>query len=251
MSTKKSLPKPVSRDDWAARIAALDKAPAAPRKRKEPVTIARIVSAALTLVEAEGFDALTMRRVAAGLDVTPGALYAHVRDKVDLDDLMFGELCSRVVLPAPDPAQWQAQILHVCRQLCDQYLRYPGIARAALAAAPRSLDTLRINEGMLSILLAAGAAPGAAAWATDAAFQYTAAYSIAARRRHSEDDPADRAADRAEVIERFRMLPLDRFPITVTYAEEITSGDDHERFDSAVSLLFSGLVLNQQGPYEH
>jgi hypothetical protein len=145
-------------------------------------------------------------------------------------------------LPAPDPGQWLAQVLDVCRQLCDQYLRYPGISRAALAAAPRSLDTLRINEGMLAILLAAGASPRYASWATDAAFLYIGAYSIVSLRRHAEGDTAEAEVDRAEVIERFRMLPLDRFPITVTHAEELTSGEGHERFDSTLTLLFSGLT---------
>src|ERR1700734_1371518 len=102
-----------SRDQWAAQIAALDGPQAAPRPRREPITAARIVDAALQLVEAEGYDALTMRRVAAVLQSSPGALYAHVRDKAELDDLMIAELCSRVTLPPPDPAQWMAQVMGV------------------------------------------------------------------------------------------------------------------------------------------
>jgi AcrR family transcriptional regulator len=247
MPDKSSARGPVSRDRWAAQIAALNDPPRAPRLRKEPVTVARIVNAALELVAAEGFDALTMRRVAAALEVTPGALYAHVRDKAELDDLMTGELCSRVALPTPDPARWQEQVLGVCQQLRDQYLQYPGISRAALAAAPRSLDTLRINEGLLAILLAAGASPQSAAWAADAAFLYIGAYSVVSLRRHTEGDAGEAEADRVEVIERFRMLPADRFPVTVAYAAELTSGHGHERFDATIRRLFSGLTPQQEG----
>src|ERR1700759_699793 len=156
-----------SRDPWAGPIPALDATPDAPRSRREPITVARIVAAALQVVETEGVDALTMRRVAAALPASPGALYAHVRDKSELDDLMIGELCSRVTLPAPDPARWQVQAIEVCAQLRDQYLRYPEIWRATLATTPNSLDTLRIAEGLLAIMQAGGgarpAAPGAAA----------------------------------------------------------------------------------------
>ena len=227
----------VTRDGWAAQIAALDEPPAPPRPRREPLSASRIVAAALELVAAEGFDALTMRRVAARLEATPGALYAHVRDKAELDDLMLGALCSRVALPVPDPDRWTAQAVDVCRRLRDEYLRHPGIWRATLAAAPHSLDTLRINEGLLALLLAGGVSAQTAAWAADAAFLYVGAYSVMAPRRQSAEGPVDRD----EVVERLRMLPPDRFPITVAHAEELTSGADHERFDFTLGLLFGGL----------
>ncbi|MEU8399170.1 TetR/AcrR family transcriptional regulator [Nonomuraea sp. NPDC048892] len=232
----------VSRDEWAAQVAALTETPGASRPRREPLTAGRIVAAALELVEAEGFDELTMRRIAAALKASPGALYVHVRDKAELDDLMIGELCSRVTLPRPDPARWTEQAIDVCGQLRDQYLRYPGISRAALAAAPHSLHTLRLNEGMLAILLAGGASLRSAAWAADAAFLYVGAYSAVSLRRYPEEDAGEQAATRAEVVERLGMLPPDRFPITVAHAEELTSGEGHARFDFTLGLLFGGLT---------
>jgi AcrR family transcriptional regulator len=240
----------VSRDRWAAQIAALDDTQSAPRSRREPITADRIVEAALQVVEAEGFDALTMRRVAAALQASPGALYAHVRDKAELDDLMIGELCSRVTLPVPDPAQWEAQAVDVCRQLRDQYLQYPGIWRATLAAAPHSLDTLRINEGLLAILLAGGVPLQSAAWAIDAAFLYAGAYSVMSLRRHTGKDTGGRVVDRAELIERLRMLPPDRFPITAAHAPELVSGEGHDRFDFTLRLLFAGLAPQTGGQHE-
>jgi AcrR family transcriptional regulator len=239
-----------SRDRWAAQIAALDDTQDAPQPRKEPITAGRIVAAALQVVEAEGFGALTMRRVAAALQASPGALYAHVRDKAELDDLMIGELCSRVTLPVPDPAQWKAQAIDVCRQLRDQYLRYPEIWRATLAAAPHSLDTLRINEGLLAILLAGGVPLRSAAWAADAAFLYVGAYSVMSLRRRTGKDTDGRVVDRAELIERLRMLPADRFPITAAHAPELISGEGHDRFDFTLGLLFGGLTARIQGQRE-
>ncbi|MGB8380782.1 MAG: helix-turn-helix domain-containing protein, partial [Dermatophilaceae bacterium] len=75
--------------------------------RKEPLSAARIVRAALDLVAAEGFEALTMRRVAAALDTGPASLYAHVVNKADLDELLIGYLCSQIDLPEPDPDTWR------------------------------------------------------------------------------------------------------------------------------------------------
>ena len=242
MTDRKASRGVVSRDRWAAQIAALDGTQSAPRPRREPITAGRIVDAALQVVEAEGFDALTMRRVATALQASPGALYAHVRDKAELDDLMIGELCSRVTLPVPDPAQWKAQAIDVCRQLRDQYLRYPEIWRATLAAAPHSLETLRINEGLLAILLAGEVPLQTAAWAVDAVFLYVGAYSVMSPRRLADTDTDGRVVDRAELIERLRMLPPDRFPITAVSARELTSGEGHDRFDFTLGLLLGGLT---------
>src|SRR5919201_6111819 len=117
-----------------------------------------------------------MRRVAAALETGPASLYGHVRNKAELDDLLIGELSSTIDLPVPSPRAWRSQILNVCAQLRDRYLRYPGISRAALAVVPTNVKTLRINEGMLAILLAGGVAPQAAAWTIDALLLYVSAY---------------------------------------------------------------------------
>lgn len=235
-------PRPAaSRTAWAAQIAALDASPAVPRRRKAPLTAERIVATAFELIEAEGYDAVTMRRVAAALGTGPASLYAHVRSKSELDGLLIGALCARVVLPAPERRRWRAQALDVCRCLLDQYLRYPGISRAALAATPTRLDALRLNEGMLALLLAGGAEPQAAAWAVDATFLYVAAYGLeASLRRHPVEDADGRVLDRAETIERLRMLPVDRFPHTVALAAEVTAGAGHDRFDFTIGLLLAG-----------
>ena len=58
------------------------------------MSVARIVEAAFELVAAEGFDALTMRRVAAALRTSPASLYVHVQNKMELDSLMISELCA-------------------------------------------------------------------------------------------------------------------------------------------------------------
>lgn len=242
MASKKSSRAIDTRDAWAAQIAAMNQTPAVPAPRKEPLTAARIVEAALGLVQTEGYDALTMRRVAAALESSPGALYVHVRDKAALDDLMIGELCSRIAIPTPRSERWLEQTVDVCRQLRDQYLSYPGIGRAALASTPHSLNTLRITEGLLAILTAGGVSMKSAAWASDAAYLYISAYTIVSLRRNAEVDTDGNVIDRDEVVERFEMLPAQHFPITVAHAKELTSGDGHERFDFTLELIFGGLT---------
>jgi AcrR family transcriptional regulator len=197
----------------------------------------------LQVVAAEGYDALTIRRVAAVLGTGPSSLYAHIVNKADLDDLLVGRLCSEVVLPEPDSATWRTQILDAYAQIRDQYLRYPGVSRAVLGTVSTNLDTLRVREGLLAILLAGGIEPQAAAWALDALSLYVSAYaleqSLVQQRRKSPDH--EWIVSREELLSRFTALPADTFPQTRRYAAELTSGTGHDRFEFTLGLIIDGL----------
>jgi AcrR family transcriptional regulator len=215
-----------------------------PARGRARITVAAIVQTAFAIIEADGFDALTMRRVAAALETGPASLYGHVRNKAELDDLLIGEVSSTINLPVPSPRQWRAQILDVCTQLRERYLRYPGISRAALAIVPTNLKTLRVNEGMLAILLASGVAPHTAAWTIDALFLYVSAYCLerSFMRRQPDNAGSDgRVLTRTALVERFKRLPADSFPNTVRFADELTSGSGYERFDFTIALMLAGL----------
>jgi AcrR family transcriptional regulator len=231
----------------AARHAQPPTAPTQQTGRKPPLTVARIIDAALEVVATEGYDALTMRNVAGVLDTGPASLYAHVVNKADIDELIIGRLCAQLVLPEPDPPVWREQILDVCAQLRDQFVKYPGVSRAALAMAPTNLDVLRVNEKMLAVLLAGGIEPQTAAWAIDALLLYVSAYTleisvVALRQAHQEDDWV---VSRDELIRRFTALPVEEFPHTRRYASELTSGTGHERFDFTLSLIVDNLARRQ------
>jgi AcrR family transcriptional regulator len=210
---------------------------------RRPLTVARVTEAALAMVAREGYEALTMRRLAAELGTGAASLYAHVVNKEDLDELLIGALSAQVRLPEPDAGRWREQVTHVCTQLRDAYLAHPGISRAAMAAAATDRDTLRLSEGLLSLLVTGGVDPQAAAWGIDALVLYVGAYclEIAAyeRRRRSPEDSW--VVSREELLDRFAALP-DTFPLTKRYAAELTAGQGHQRFDFTLGLLLDGLA---------
>lgn len=231
-------------------------APARPRqsRRNAPITVDRITDAALEIIANKGYEAMTMRSVAGLLDTGPASLYAHVVNKADIDELIIGRLCNQLILPEPDPAAWRAQTLDVCTQLRDQYLNYPGISRAALSMVVTNLDVLRVNEGMLAILITGGIDPQAAAWAIDALFLYVGAYaleiSLSANRQSELNDGWVMSIDeRAELVARFSALPADRFPQTRRYAAELTSGSGHERFDFSLGLIMDNLAQRRSSSH--
>jgi AcrR family transcriptional regulator len=227
----------------AARHAQPSPAPAESTARKPPITAERITDAALQVIAVEGYDALTIRRVASVLGTGPSSLYAHIVNKADLDELLVGRLCSQVVVPEPDPGQWREQIRDICGQIRDQYLKYPGIPRAALALIGTDFETLRVSEGIFSILLAGGIEPQTAAWAMDAISLYVAAYALenSLVKQRQKDPDATWILSQDELVRRFSALPEAKFPYTRQYATELTAGTGHERFDFGLGLLVDHL----------
>jgi AcrR family transcriptional regulator len=228
----------------AVRHAQPEAGSAKPAARKAPITAERITDAALRVVATDGYDALTIRSISNVLGTGPSSLYAHIVNRADIDDLLIGRLCSQIVLPEPDPARWRQQIRDVCAQLRDQYLKYPGVSRAALAMVPTHLETLRVSEGMLAILLAGGIEPRTAAWAIDALSLYVAGYALEVSmvKQRQKDQDATWVLSREEVMRRLTALPEATFPQTRRYAAELTSGSGHERYDFALGLLLDNLT---------
>jgi AcrR family transcriptional regulator len=219
-----------------------------PGRRKAPITPAQVVDTALDLIAADGYEALTMRRLAAALDTGPASLYAHVVNKADLDELLIGRLCAELSLPEPDPADWREQVRDVCAQLREQYLRYPGISHAALAMVHTDLEIVRVSEGMLALLIAGGVAPQSAVYAIDALLLYVAAYclEISILKQREDHNEADWAVDVGELRRRLAALPAATFPHTTRYAAELTAGEGHERFDFTLTLMLDGLAGRQK-----
>ncbi|WP_246227235.1 TetR/AcrR family transcriptional regulator [Mycolicibacterium helvum] len=213
-------------------------------RRATPITVELILDTALGIAAAEGYETLSMRRLATALDTGPASLYAHVVDKADLDGLLIGRLCANLELPEPDPIAWREQIHNMCAQIRDQYLKYPGISGAALAMFPTDLQTLRVSEAMLAILLASGTDPQTAAWTADALLLYIAGYCLenyilAQRKNHNH---ADWILDTEELHRQLTELPPEAFPHTTRYAAELTAGTGHDRFDFTVTLMLNGLA---------
>ena len=174
---------------------------AASSPRKKPITVDRITDAALQVVATEGYDALTIRRVAAVLGTGPSSLYAHIVNKDDIDDLLDRPALLRGGAPRTGPGRLAEQLLDVYTQIRDQYLKYPGVSRAALAMVPTNLEALRVGEGILAILLAGGIEPQTAAWTLDAMSLYVSAYaleqSLVQQRRRTRGSGMGRSATRS------------------------------------------------------
>jgi AcrR family transcriptional regulator len=98
----------------------------APGSRKPRFTRDEIARAALRIADAEGFDALSMRRLAAELDAGTMTLYHYVRTKDELlalvNDTVMGEL---IVPPDEMPTHWRAALTLIAQRSRDSIRRHP------------------------------------------------------------------------------------------------------------------------------
>ncbi len=128
----------------------------AARRRREPITQKVIVETALRILDSDGLEALSMRRIAEELDTGAASLYWHVGSKDGLLDLLFDHVIGEQQIPDPDPAHWQEQLKQVARLQRATILRHRDLVAVSLGRIPMGPNALRFSERVLAILRAGG-----------------------------------------------------------------------------------------------
>ena len=105
------------------------------RKQQQPVkrgpkprlTVDMIVRAAIELADAEGLEALSMRRVAEALGMTAMSLYTYVPGKAELLDVMIDTVHGEVAQSAELAGDWRARLALCARETWALYQRHPWL----------------------------------------------------------------------------------------------------------------------------
>src|SRR5215212_2067619 len=123
---------------------------------RRPLSRQRIVRAALRMIDRDGVDGLSMRRLGAALGVEGMALYRHVGNKQQLLEGVVELLLEDLELPPVDSASWTEAWYAIARSYRRIARRHPGafplLALSPLATAAR----LERAQAPLGILRAAG-----------------------------------------------------------------------------------------------
>jgi len=216
------------------------------RKRQPPPRLTRelILDRAFALIEHEGPDALSMRRLASTLGVEAMAIYHHFENREEL----LRAIGDRLLEPlnelelSPD---WR----EACRRFATA-LRDVAVARPAtfklLGLQP--LDTpsaLRMVERLLDVLLAQGFTPTHALAIYRATASYARGYALAEATGFNVDaaEPAGRR--------RLKALPRGEFPILSGRVQEMRALDPDSAYELGLNALLTGLagVLAHTDPH--
>ena len=124
--------------------------------RRPQLTRQRIVTEALTVIAQDGVQALTMRSLAARLGVVPGALYHHVGNKQQLQDLLLDGVLAEVDFHTDPSLAWTEQLKILAHRLRQVLEAHPGVAGILKTRDPLGPHSLALAEAFLSPLQTAG-----------------------------------------------------------------------------------------------
>lgn len=132
------------------------------RQRGHPAGLSRdrVVAAALEMIDSEGIDALSMRRLAARLGVEATALYNHVHTKDDL--IQAAAVRALAGLTVPDPTwPWRQRVETLVRGLYEILLSHPVLVLhlSRLETGPADPSAIALMEAAIGALAAAGLSP--------------------------------------------------------------------------------------------
>jgi AcrR family transcriptional regulator len=219
---------------------------ATPRQRptRAPLTREGIVDAALRVLEREGADGLSMRRVAEELGTGPASLYWHVASKEELINLLVDRVASEIEVPPPDPTRWQEQLKEWALQARQVFKRYPGVAGLTLGRVPVGPNLVRWTEWLLALLRGAGVPDRIAAYAGDLGGLYLGASSYEETLPFPSPTGEDLPPDQILAMFRsyYESLPADQFPNVHATLDELFSGGPDERFELGLDIIIRGLA---------
>lgn len=135
----------------------------------EPIRLSRdlIVEAYLRLVEAEGSDDITLRRLGAELGVDPTAIYRHFKDKDELLAVASDRVLGEVDAGRVGPGSWRDELRDLLLRVRQVYVAHPQ-AMQALQLAPASMpNAARLSNRVIALLRESGLEDDEAAIAYD------------------------------------------------------------------------------------
>jgi AcrR family transcriptional regulator len=210
------------------------------RPAKPALTREGIVAAAVTVMQAEGLDRVTMRRIANDLDTGPASLYVYVRNTAELHAAMLEELLSQVDLsPVTAAGDWRDRLITLLWSYIQILFDQPGLAQSALVTRPSGPAYLSLVDGILALLDAGGVAPDRASWAVDLLLHFATSTATEQGTRARAID-ADEEVDTLTTV--LREVSADSYPhIAALGAAELLSGGP-DRVTWGFGVLISGIL---------
>ena len=220
------------------------------RPARAPLTRDAIVDAAIEVLDTEGSEQLSMRRVAAQLGVGAASLYWHVPSKAVLIDLVLDRVIAEIELPPPEPAHWRAQLREHAHLMRATLGRHGDLARLTMGRVPIGPSLVLVIEWQLALLRSAGIPDHVAALTGDLLALYVGAFAFEDVLFNSPPAHEDAASAEFHGPEQFFVmvhqylatLPPDRFPHTTALVGELTSADRDQRFEFGLDVLLAGLA---------
>ena len=225
-----------------------------PGSRRPKFSREQIAAAALEIADTEGFDAVSMRRIAARLGAGTMSLYRYISAKSDLvalmDDALMGE---SLITEGELPSDWREAVTIIARKTRDALMRHPWAVKALQGGGAASQDGAFGPNGLRHFEQSLAAVAGAPL-STEAKLDLLAnvddfvfGHVLRAGETQARATEAS-GTDYAEVIAAFitEQLRSGQFPYLAELAQDpaaqtlIEPGKLDQRFEAGLRALLDG-----------
>lgn len=208
----------------------------ASRTGREPLNTRRVLRAAVTLADADGTEALTMRKLGQELGVEAMSLYKHVANKdailAGIVDLVVGE----IALPSPGDS-WRPAMLQRGVSAHEVLMRHPWACGLLMSRVNVGPAMMRYVDSTLGTLRTAGFSIELADHAWNVMDSHIYGYTLQKLNFPFEPSQYAQAAET-----HLPLLPPDEYPYLTELTQQVMAGD----YDGVVDLSF-GLELILDG----
>jgi TetR/AcrR family transcriptional regulator, tetracycline repressor protein len=202
---------------------------------------ATVTDRALKLADADGLDALTIRKLAQDLGVTPMALYWHFRSKEELLEGVAERVWSEIDVRADPSVPWPVQLRRGLESLIGVLRAHPAAPQLLLEHEKRNEAALRATEAALEILRSAGFDPQQASEIARSTLWTGIMLVMSESGYHPELLPDERAEWQRRGHVELAMLPADRYPRLVECAAPMADCDPEIHYRLGVDLFIAGV----------
>jgi AcrR family transcriptional regulator len=208
---------------------------------RERLTRERILEAALRVMDSEGLEAVSMRRIAREVGVEAMSLYHHVADK---EDLLQG-ICSHVMrefrIPEDDARPWSERARSGAREWRRVLKSHPNVVSlfAERSKPMTDLDALRPMDYALSLIMETGVGEREAVRVFHVFGGYIMGFVMMEVGRMFTAGALDADAPDAEAVAR--LFPAAELPSIAAALPHLADTDADEQFELGLDLLIIGL----------
>ncbi|KAB2362887.1 TetR/AcrR family transcriptional regulator C-terminal domain-containing protein [Actinomadura montaniterrae] len=176
--------------------------PGRPRRGRPQLSREEIVGAAVALLDAEGLDGFSMRRLGASISAGATSMYFYVANKDELLELVVDEVLGEVEVPDAAEAGWREAAAGLARGFRTVLLRHPWVVQLFGTHPALGPNGMRISDRTIALLAAAGLSGAEIGWASSLLVSHAIGYatSDAALNRATRD--AGKSPD--ELVEQLR-----------------------------------------------
>ena len=223
--------------------------PAKGRTREGPINRERVLTAALEIIDRDGIDGLSMRRLGRVLDRDPMALYRHAPNKAALLDGVTELVLAQLRVDATGD-DWVTQLRQVAHDFRRLALEHPYVV-PLLVTRPlrtplglRPLGTLRPLEDILTLLTRAGFS------GPDALHVYRALFGFLYGHVLNELQEVVERPDETDDLLRLGLhrLPIGEFPRLRALAPVLAAYDGAAELEQGLDILLTGLTTTLPAP---